>query len=116
MVDESNFTNPRLILRDNLKACMTLKDYPNTQLALEEKSKVGQNTISRILSDEGQNATIENIAKLAKAYDLAPWQLLVPAMDPRNEPVLQPASAAQKALWKQIQTAFTELPAAPESK
>lgn len=71
-------------------------------MELSRKSKVGQATIGRILSAEGNNAEIETIAKIAEAYGLEPWMLLIPGMDPGNPPVLQPASQEQRALWDRL--------------
>lgn len=81
---------------------------PKTQPQLEEKSGVGQNTISRILN-AGEDSRIETVAKLAKAYDLQPWQLLVPGMVPNNPPVLQPMTKEQQEFYARINALYADL-------
>lgn len=94
-------------LQQNLKACMAMAGYPQSQPELAKKSGVGQNTISRILS-KGENVRLETLSKIARAYDLDSWQLLVPGMDPRNPPVLQPVSNEERELWNRIKDAFRQ--------
>lgn len=100
-MDKSAFT-PRAVLRRNLKALMASKRGPTTQMELRRKSGVAQATIGRILSDDGENARIETIDKIAKAYGFQGWQLLVAGMDPTNPPVLQPVSKAERALYERL--------------
>lgn len=105
MVDKKTYT-PRAILRQNLKACMTLvKGGPSSQMGLAKKSGVGQATIGRILSDEGVDAGIETVEKIAKVYGLEGWQLMVAGMNPANPPVLQPVSKAERELYENLRKA-----------
>jgi hypothetical protein len=85
LVDKKTYS-PRAILRQNLKACMGTKAGPHSQMALAKKSGVGQATIGRILSDEGVDAGIETVEKIAKVYGLEGWQMMVAGMDPTNPP------------------------------
>jgi transcriptional regulator with XRE-family HTH domain len=103
-IDKNSYT-PRGILRQNLKACMGLKSGPQSQLALAKKSGVAQATIGRILSADGVDAGIETVDKLAKAYGLQGWQLMVAGMDPTNPPVLQPVSKAERELYDNLKRA-----------
>lgn len=95
---------PKLVLRRNLKALMDkTKNYgPHTQGELHRKSGVAQSTIGRILSSEGEDSGIETVERIAKAYGLQGWQLMVAGMDPSNPPVLQPVSKAERALYDRL--------------
>lgn len=107
-MDKKNF-KPRDVLRQNLKALMATKDGPKTQGALFRKSGVAQSTIGRILSDSGEDSGIETVEKLAKAYGLQGWQLMVAGMDPTNPPVLQPQSKEEKAFYAKMRDLYDEL-------
>jgi len=100
---------PRAILKQNLKALMASRNGPTTQSALHRKSRVAQATIGRILSDKGENARIETVERLAKAYQLQAWQLLVAGMDPSNPPVLQSASDEERALYARLKIAAEDI-------
>lgn len=106
-VEKSQF-RPRMVLRTNLQALMDLKGGPNSQGELHRKSGVAQATIGRILSKGGNNARIETIDKLAKAYGLEGWQLLVAGMDPSNPPVLQAVSKEERDLYQRLRQLAAE--------
>lgn len=108
MIGKSDFT-PRAVLRQNLKALMTEGDGPRSQSALHKRSGVAQATIGRILSGEGENTRIETVERLAKAYGLEAWQLLVAGMDPANAPVLQAVSAEERSLYERLRIAAQDL-------
>lgn len=100
-MDKNQFS-PRAVLAMNLKALMASKHGPRSQSELRRKSGVAQATIGRILSDGGENARIETVEKLARAYGLDGWQLMIPGMDPSNPPVLQPISKEERALYDRL--------------
>lgn len=99
----------RAVLRQNLKALLESGRGPRTQLALRTKSGVAQATIGRILSHKGENSGVETIERLAKAYDLEGWQLLIAGMDPNNPPVLQPISAEERQLYERLKHVAQDL-------
>lgn len=99
---------PRAVLRQNVAALLKVKGGPNNPTALGKKAGVGQATVERILSDEGVNARIETIEKIASVYGLEAWQLLVPGMNPGNPPVLVPISKAERALYESLRAAMKE--------
>jgi len=107
-VDKKSFT-PSGVLAQNLKALMRAKAGPKSQMGLGKKSSVAQATIGRILSQGGENARIETVAKLAKAYGLEAWQLMVPGMDPVNPPVLQAASKEERELYDRLRQTMRDL-------
>lgn len=104
MPDKSKFT-ARAVLCQNVKALMGSGQGPKTQGELFRKSGVAQATVGRILSERGENARIETVDKLAKAYGLEGWQLMVAGMDPSNPPVLQPVSREERDLYARLRTA-----------
>jgi transcriptional regulator with XRE-family HTH domain len=103
------------VLAQNLRALMGSKRGPTSQPTLKVKSKVSQATIGRILRLE-TSATTETIAALATAYGLEAWQLLVAGMDPKNPPVLQSVSAAEKALYERLKEAAVGIAAMAPSE
>lgn len=70
---------------------------------LAKKTKLGTGTISR-LRNGSVNANLETLEAIAKAFDVEPWQLLVPVMDPNNPPVLQTAGDSERELYRQFKT------------
>lgn len=88
---------------------MASKRGPASQTALKEKSGVAQATIGRILGDRGENAKIETLERLARAYGLEGWQLMVAGMDPSNPPVLQPVSPAERALYDRLKATVQDI-------
>lgn len=99
---------PRVILAQNLTALMAGKIDKESQSALKRRSGVAQATIGRILRKE-VNYRIETVAALARAFNLEPWQLLVPDLDPGNLPVLRAASAEEKALYARLRATVDDL-------
>ena len=67
--------NTKEILSSNLRALIDLHEW--SERALAEKSKVAQKTINKILNQES-SPTVETTEKLAKAFGLNGWQLMVP--------------------------------------
>lgn len=108
LVDKNQF-KPRHVLRQNVKALMASGLGPTSQTALRAKSGVAQATIGRILGDVGENAKIETVEKLAKAYGLEGWQMMVAGMDPTNPPVLQPVSPAERALYERLRATVQDI-------
>lgn len=97
------------MLAQNVKALLAHKDGPNNQSELFRKSKVAQATIGRILGAHGENARIETVERIARAYGLEAWQLLVPGMDPSNPPVLRSRSKQEEELYKRLRSTAEEL-------
>lgn len=108
VMDKGQF-KPREVLRQNVQACLDSKIGPTTQLALHDKCGTAQATIGRILRGEGENAKLETIAAIAKAYGLEAWQLLIAGMDPKNPPVLAPITQEQRAFWERLQSLYEDI-------
>ena len=60
-------------------------------------SDMSQSTVGRILS-AAVSAGIDNIESLSQRFDLQPWQLLVPNLDPDRPPRLADLSNAEWAV------------------
>lgn len=100
-MDSKDFA-PAAVLRQNLRACMESGRGPSTQ---DGVLGVAQATIGRILNEEkNENTRIDTVGKIARAYGLEPWMMLVPGMNPKNPPVLQPLTQAERALYAQLQS------------
>lgn len=79
------------------------------QSDLHRRSGVAQSTIGRILADKGENARIETLERIAKAYGLQAWQLLIPGVNPKNPPMLRVAGEVEKALYARLEDALEGL-------
>lgn len=89
------------VLSANLKALMAASSDLNSQSALGRKCKIDQRTVGRIVLMQ-HSPTLRQLDKLAKAFQLSPWQLLVPDLQPTNPPVLVAESPAMKALFETL--------------
>lgn len=52
---------------------------------------------------------LDKLDLIARRFGLATWQLLVPGMDPRNPPALQPVSNEERALYEKIRAAARDI-------
>ena len=77
----------RSIIADNLAALMRARWGEENTNRLAREAKMGAATIQRI-KDQSADFRVEGIAKTAAALHVAPWQLLVPEMNPGSMPRL----------------------------
>ena len=76
--------------------------------------RLTKSTIQRIISAE-TSATLEQIALLAQALELSPYQLLIPDLDSANPQLAKGATADEQSLYMRIaQQAVKETLAARE--
>ena len=94
------------VLALNLKALMD--DRKMSQMEVHRRSKIAQSSIGRILRQEVA-ADLDTLAAIARAFDLDPWQLLVPNIDPKNLPVMQPLSTREREMYKRLHEAVTDI-------
>ena len=101
----------RKTLAENLAKLMRLDDPDKsqhiTQGAIGKKAGCNQRTIGRILSSE-QAATIGLLDGLGSAFDLEPWQLLTPGLDPTNPPINH-LTEAEKQLYERLKEAARQV-------
>lgn len=89
------------LLGTNLQALMTAHADLSSNPKLAAKTKLGTGTISRLRNGE-VDANLDTLQRLAKAFNVEPWQLLVPGIDPGNLPTLQPISEQERQLYARI--------------
>lgn len=105
---EPKRASPMRVLADNLRVLMKHGSGPTTQLGLKVRSGVAQGTIGRILTQQ-TSARIDTVDRLAKAYALCGWQLLVPGLDPANPPTLRAMGPEEQALYDRLRQAAQDL-------
>ena len=67
---------PRATLSKNLTALMQAKGWK--QNALAAKSGVSQRTVSNMLDPQGPSPSLDNVDRVAAAFDLDGWHLIMP--------------------------------------
>lgn len=94
----------RQIVSENLKNLME-SDEKNkiSQAELKRRSGVDQRYIGRILARE-YSVSVDILDKLARAFDLQAWQLLVPGLDPTNPPINH-ITESEKRLYERLKEA-----------
>lgn len=103
----------REVIAANLAALMAASRETKTIVAVQEATarhgnQVGKSTIDRVL--KGTTAlNIDNLETIAKVFGLDPWQLLVPAMQPKNPPVLKSVGEAEDKLYRRIEALASEI-------
>lgn len=92
------------VLSKNVQALLDQRGWSIKRAAIEAKKHnlaVSNGTLGRIV--KGQTATkVSYLDDLAKLFEVQVWHLFVPALDPKNEPVLATVSDSQKALWERL--------------
>ncbi len=69
---------------------------------------MSQSSIQRILDLE-QTPTLDVVSKIANAFDLEPWQMLIDDLDPSNPPITKSVDERQRALFERFRHAAEEL-------
>lgn len=93
----------RVTLAVNLKRLMDDTKHLETMERLGKESTVAPSSIANMVRPSRGNPTLDNIAKVAAAFDLEPWQLLHPDLPGR---VLKPSEAA---LYNALREALEKL-------
>ena len=73
----------RNTIAENIKTLMLCTPALETQEKLSKKTGIGQATLSRTLNAATWPSS-KIIEKIAKAFRIEPWQLLVPGFQPRS--------------------------------
>jgi len=109
--------NLRAQVAENLRALMIHAEMVNkqgepNQTTLSKASGVDQRTVGRVLACE-QSPTVDLLDKLAAAFNLQSWQLLIPRLDPKNPPVFA-ITEAERSFYRRLDELRTvELPEHP---
>jgi transcriptional regulator with XRE-family HTH domain len=101
-------------LATNLAALMASTVDLRTQASVGKRAGVDQRTVGRILNRE-HSPNLLQIQKLAAAFGLQPWQLLVPHLDPANPPVVH-LTQAERELYARVRRAARQLSGLPNDK
>lgn len=102
--EESTATSMAKVLAANVTILMAA--YPEefgSNPKLGKATGLGPSAISRLRA--GHNATLKTLEALASAFDLSPWQLLVPITDHKNPPALKVPTASETAFYAKIDAA-----------
>lgn len=97
----------RSLVGANISRLMQSRPKLNSNPKLGARSGIGVATISRVINGETA-ATLDTLAKLAAAFDLAPWQLLVPNLDATNPQILQSISPKEADLYKRLRETIAQ--------
>lgn len=89
------------VLWENVSALMD-KHYGGENLTrLARETKCGPGTATRI-KERKTSVGIDVLTKIASAFQLQPWQLLVPGFDPDHPPTLTPVTEEERALYERL--------------
>ncbi len=98
--------DPKAILRDNVMALMRHHYGEENLSRLAKDAKIGLGSAGRI--KEAQTSIgLDVIESIASRFDLLPWQLLVPGLDPAHKPVLTHAGLSEAEWYKLVGAAET---------
>lgn len=88
--------DPKTYLWANVVALMRCGDDVS-RAAVQRRTKLTPGTVQRL--EEGQtNIGVDKLAKMAKAFNAEPWQLLIPGLDPDQMPeIAYPISKNEKS-------------------
>lgn len=99
------------VLAENLDRLMNSRPPRPSQKAVAQKAGIDQKTVSRILS-KSVSTSISAVEALARIWELKPWQMLFPDLDPKAPPVV-PRTTAERRLYAQVRDAALEFAAEP---
>jgi hypothetical protein len=93
-------SDARKILWTNVQALMDWRYGGESQGRFIKDTGCGNGTITRI-KQQRTSVGIETLQKIARAYGLEPWHLLVPGLDPTNPPVVW-LTETERELYKRL--------------
>lgn len=94
-------------LARNLDALMKAHADMRSQAAVARRAGIDQRTVGRILHTK-HAPTLQQIDKLASAFGMPAWQLLLPGFDP-SDPPSRVLTAAQNDAWLTVRVAAETL-------
>jgi transcriptional regulator with XRE-family HTH domain len=102
-------TDSRKILWENVSAIMRWRYGKSAQGKFLKDTGCGNGTVTRI-KNQRTSVGIETLDKIATAYGLQAWHLLVPGLDPSNPPVVW-LTQPERDLYKRLKAAAEEVAA-----
>lgn len=106
--EESTASSTAKVLGVNLQALMSAHPELGSNPKLAKKTDLGTGSISRLRNGE-VDATLSTLQKIAKAFDLQAWQLLVPGLDPKHVPTLRHHTEQERKLYERIERLAREM-------
>lgn len=106
--EESTSTATAKLFAANLEALMSATPELKSNPKLAQKTGLSTASISRLRNAQG-NANLETLEAIAHAFHMEPWQLLVPHMEPRNPPALQPLTEQERRLYERLREVAKEI-------
>jgi hypothetical protein len=97
----------RETLAENLIALMSATPECGTEKLLRKRAKVGGGTVDGARQAKSA-VTLDSLDKLAKAFGLEAWQLLVPNLNPRNRPVIH-LTESERHFYARLETQIRTL-------
>lgn len=104
--------DPKLVLWQNVSALMAHHWGSENLTRLSREAKIGPGTATRI-KEMQTSVGLDVVDRVAEVFDLEMWQMLTPAMDPKNPPAAQPVSQAERQLYDRLITSIKELKILP---
>lgn len=89
------------ILGDNLRALRDASADFDSDAKIGAKAGMDQKTVWRIINKKNEPTTLQ-ISRLAGVFELEPWKLFVPNLEPTNAPMLATESANLRKMLKTI--------------
>jgi hypothetical protein len=99
--------DPKQVLWANVHKLMEHRWGQENINRLSRDAKIGPGSASRI-KEQKTSVGIDVVAKIAKAFDVEPWHLLLPNLDPSNLPVAT-LTDAEAALYARIRRHYEGL-------
>lgn len=94
----------REVLAENLSALMRERPRLDTFKKIVAAGGPSNGTLDRIRRRKtGCSVT------LARTFDLHPWQLLVPGLQPNNPPLVRDVTDTERRLWERLDGLMKEL-------
>lgn len=95
-------------LGQNVSALMGGNESLDSNPKVSKATKLSTSTLSRLRNGQ-VNANLETLEAIAEAFDVEPWQLLVPGFQPANPPVLGMAGQKEQDLYNRFMSAAKEI-------
>lgn len=93
----------RSILAKNVQALMDARPNLDSNPKLAKRISASTATISRIRNAE-TDCTLDTLDKLAAAFEISAWQLLVPGLGAHNYPVLRTLSPQESDMYERLRS------------
>jgi len=98
------------VIAENVRALMDAgRNGLRTQQAIAKAAKdagfpIDQKSVSRVLKADSA-PQVDTVQGIAAAYDIEPYQLMIPRLDPKNPQILRMLSPAEEAFYKLLEEA-----------